>query len=130
MFGLRGGIAPALALAASLAVLAAPSVAAARSAPSFYDNGVGIQDAYSAEVAEAVHASGFAGPAPSSSSLPALGLGDTALGVFFGAGLMLLLLGPAGVFRGSRRGTERPWRTPPSADRSAVASSPALSAQR
>jgi hypothetical protein len=126
VFGLRGGIA----LAASLAVLAAPSVAAARTAPSFYDNGVGIQDAYPAEVAQAVQASGFAGPAPSSGGLPAPRLGDTALGVFLGAGLMLLLLGPAGVFRGSTRGTERPWRMRPSADRSAAASSPALSAPR
>ncbi len=90
MFGIRVGIA----LAASLVVLAVPSVAAARTTPSFYDNGVSIHEAYAAEVAQAVRQSGFAKPGASSSAGLSFGLGDAALGVLVGAGLMLLLLGP------------------------------------
>jgi hypothetical protein len=114
-----------IAVAASLAAFAAPSAAAARGAPSFYDNGVTIHDGYAAEVAQAVQASGFAGPAPSSGGRSAIGLGDAGIGAFVGAGLMLLLLGPAGVFRGSARGKRHSWQAPPSAGRSAEASSPA-----
>jgi hypothetical protein len=111
-----------IAIAATLAAFAAPSAGAAHRAPSFYDNGVAIHDGYAAEVAQAVQASGFAVPAPSSGGGLAFGLGDAAVGAFVGAGLMLLLLGPAGVFRGSSRGTRRSWRTRPSAGRSAAAS--------
>jgi hypothetical protein len=123
MFGkhLIGGIA----IAASLAAFAVPSATAAQRVPSFYDNGVDVHDGYASEVAQAVQASGFGGPAPSSGGRQAYGLGDAAVGVFVGAGLMLLLLGPAGVFRRSARGTDRSWRTRPSAGRSAEASSPA-----
>jgi hypothetical protein len=118
---LLGGIA----VAASLAAFAVPTAAAAHRAPSFYDNGVTIHDGYAAEVAQAVQASGFAGPAPSSGSRLSFGVADAAVGGFLGAGLMLLLLGPAGVFRSSARGTGRSWHTPRSAGRSAEASSPA-----
>ena len=91
----------AIAIAASLAAFAVPSAAAAHRAPSFYGNGAGIHDAYAAEVAQPVQASGFAEPAPSSGRRLAFSLGDAAVGVFVGAGLMLLLLGPARVRRGS-----------------------------
>jgi hypothetical protein len=111
-----------IAIAASLAGFAAPSAAAAHRGPSFYDNGVALHDGYAAEVAQAVKASGFAGPAPSAGSRLSFGVGDAAVGVFVGAGLMLLLLGPAGVFRRVPRGTRRSWRNRPSARRSAVAS--------
>lgn len=115
----------AIAIAASLAAFAVPSATAAHRAPSFYDNGVDIHDAYASEVVQAVQASGFAGPARSSGSRLSFGVADAAVGIFVGAGLMLLLLGPAGVFRGAARGTNRSWRTRPSAGRSAEASSPA-----
>ena len=109
----------AISVAASVAALAVPAASAARTAPSFYDNGVTIHDAYAAEVAQAVQESGFAEPAaPSGGGLPA-GLGDVALGAVFGAALM------AGVFRAAARGTRPAWRRDPSAGRSAAASSPA-----
>jgi hypothetical protein len=84
----------AISIAASVAVFAVPSASAAHAAPSFYDNGVTIGDGYAAEVAQAVQESGFAGPASSSGDGMSFGLGDAALGVLIGAGLMLLLLGP------------------------------------
>jgi hypothetical protein len=126
MFGkqlarLLGGIG----IAAALAAVAVPGASAAHLAsPSLYDNGVLLHDAYAAAVDRTIAESGFGAPAqPDGAGSPGgpIDLGDAALGGLLGAGLMLLLLGPA-VCRIPGRGNKRVWGNRLSAARSAAES--------
>ena len=83
------------AVALAIAAVAVPSAAAA---PSMVDTRADLYTARSAEVAQAMRASGFEQPpAPSAGLFPhvAFDWGDAAVGVAVGAGAVLLLLGRA-----------------------------------
>jgi hypothetical protein len=97
MFGKLAGIA----IVASLALTAAPSALGAPRV-GIYDSRTDLSSGLSADVAQAIEASGFARtPPPSAGLLPrdaSFSWGDAGVGVGIGAGVMLLALG------GTRRG--------------------------